>query len=64
MVRDDGKLAPTGHAVFLRRALSEVEDEARKLDRLVAVDSADCAPVARGVGRLLGHFGREHVLAA
>ena len=32
MVRDDGKLAPTGHAVFLGRALSEVEYEARKLN--------------------------------
>ena len=32
VVRDDGELAPARHAVFLRRALSEVEDEARKLD--------------------------------
>ena len=64
MVRDDGELAPAGHAVFLRRALSEVEDEARKLDRLVAIDAADRTPVACSVGRLLGHFGREHILAA
>ena len=32
VVRDDGEFAPARHAVFPRRALSEVEDEARKLD--------------------------------
>ena len=32
VVRDDGEFAPAGHAVFLGRALSEVEDEARKLN--------------------------------